>query len=962
MYTASFGLRCLPFEDRADAAFFYPAAGHEEAIAAMQYEVQHGAGVGVVFGETGTGKTILIRALTRRLTGSEKVVVLTVPGNGSVDILREACKGFGISVPTSIQDARGLARLRRHLSRSVQKGSRPVLIIDQAENLSPADLNDVESLLDMQDDRGRLVRVILAAHPRFRKLLDQPAFARLRQMAFTEHELTALSEEEVGQYIRHRLSVAGAAGLEVFSDDAVAVAFDQSQGIPRVINQLCGAAMLAAYGEGSTTVDHHHFQNAADPDATVLEEIAADRADVLPPRDAYEAFETPIPPRGEVGASLTAKMAGDMESRLAASIMQAQKADNGLRQSMPQAADAMAQVESKAGQLVHDAQERIFSLESRLSAATRRAEQAITQMERAERVFARAEEIESRLAGFAERLAEQMDNVQARMADVVKYAAPLDEARTQLDASIRLGDFSCEKIEESIERGSAKLLEQSEAAHKTLQRTIASLMESSTQRVRTVQAQMDNVTRTATDKITATELKIAEVQKVVQAGEQTLDSATQKAAQTSDALQRVIEQARVETEGVSALIHAADAKITQLNSSQAALTHLHERMARMLHTAHPIVERADATLGRLEERLPQTEKARGQLVEKMSEVAAITERANQAGQRAAQEARTLQDAVQAAAQLGQKLEAIQEQASRDIVALQEYLAKSSVWLSRMESFTTTVASAGQTSEMLAGVVASGASMIREIPLLLDKAKQQEILLDEKSKAMSGYFELHEKACRASKEASESMNAHLQNFRGSLHQSEGELAEYNRRVGALQSEFEDVTRRTDAAQKIALEVQGVVENARNQSENLERVCEAVQKVFSGLSKASLNAKNQAGDLEKFIAEANETAKSLQQWIERVRVQLDGIMGIAGRPASLRTTGQVDALVGSLEREAEIRVEDEPGAASAHIVEGGLDGAHAQPYTSQAREIAQLIEKARKAKAGEEGTKLAKVSAR
>jgi general secretion pathway protein A len=208
MYTASFGLRCSPFEDRADAAFFFPAAQHEEAIAAMQYEVQHGDGVALILGETGTGKTMLIRSLSRRLSELDKVVILTVPSSGTVDILREACKGFGVSLPSSLQDARGLVRLRRHLSRNIREGSRPVLIIDQAEHLSPGDLNDIESLLEFQNDRGRLLRIVLAAHPRFRSLIEQPAFSRLRQLAFTEHRLSSLRESEVAQYIRHRLSMA----------------------------------------------------------------------------------------------------------------------------------------------------------------------------------------------------------------------------------------------------------------------------------------------------------------------------------------------------------------------------------------------------------------------------------------------------------------------------------------------------------------------------------------------------------------------------------------------------------------------------------------------------------------------------------------------------------------------------------------------------------------------------------
>jgi chromosome segregation ATPase len=251
----------------------------------------------------------------------------------------------------------------------------------------------------------------------------------------------------------------------------------------------------------------------------------------------------------------------------------------------------------------------------------------------------------------------------------------------------------------------------------------------------------------------------------------------------------------------------------------------------MLLTAQPLMERADETIGQLDKHLTDSENARKQLDEKVVEIASQIERANLAGTRAAKEGKNVQDAAQAAAQVTQELGTVQEQATRNIVSLQEYLAKTSAWLTRMESFTTTVSSAEQTTDKLAAIVASGTSLVHDIPVLLESAKHQQASLEEISDSMKGFVEIHDKARRDATEASERMSEYLQTFHESLQNSKGDLSEYQRCVGALKAELQHVTDRDDAAQSVATQVQTVVNNAQQQSENLERVCVAVRKVFS-----------------------------------------------------------------------------------------------------------------------------------
>ncbi len=181
MYCDFFGLRCRPFEDRADAQFFCPLADSEEALAAMEYESHFGKGMALVLGDSGTGKTLLIRTLLGRLDKSDHVVVLTWSQAALRDLVRAVAKGFGVSLPSSHRDTRCVSRLRRSLTRAIKAGHRSILIIDQAENLTCDQLAQLTTLADFEYDGSKLLNIIMVGQPRLQELVNQPDFARLRQ-------------------------------------------------------------------------------------------------------------------------------------------------------------------------------------------------------------------------------------------------------------------------------------------------------------------------------------------------------------------------------------------------------------------------------------------------------------------------------------------------------------------------------------------------------------------------------------------------------------------------------------------------------------------------------------------------------------------------------------------------------------------------------------------------------------
>ncbi len=254
MYCSFFGLRCPPFEDRADPQFTYATSQFEEALAAMEYEAHYGQGLTLVLGEAGTGKTQLIRSLLLRLHSTDHAVVVTWPASGEMDLFREACKGFGVTLSSSHGSNRRLARLQRHLSRNARADHRSILIIDQAENLNADNLAQLATLAGLQEDQGRLLNILLAGHFRFRSLMDRAEFARLRQQLFGERILSPLTPTETANYLIHRLRVAGAADPELFEAEAVTFIHRAAEGVPRLVNRMADAAMLAAFAAEASRI------------------------------------------------------------------------------------------------------------------------------------------------------------------------------------------------------------------------------------------------------------------------------------------------------------------------------------------------------------------------------------------------------------------------------------------------------------------------------------------------------------------------------------------------------------------------------------------------------------------------------------------------------------------------------------------------------------------------------------
>jgi type II secretory pathway predicted ATPase ExeA/chromosome segregation ATPase len=260
----------------------------------MEYEVRYGEGFALVLGEAGTGKSMIVRAFVRRLRPSDHAVVVTMPTAGHVNIVREIAKGFGTQLPVSPKTQPCLARLRKQLVRKADDETRFIVVIDQAENLSRENLIEIAAVSELRNQDRRLLSIVLAGQPGLMSLLNQPEFARLRQQAFTKRALEPLTLQQTGAYIRHRLEAAGATHAEIFHSQAVELIHQHAAGNPRIINRVCNAALVAAYGAERTEVDRALIQEVIEPRIRTMR--AAGMEEKVGDRDARSAAPLPIAP------------------------------------------------------------------------------------------------------------------------------------------------------------------------------------------------------------------------------------------------------------------------------------------------------------------------------------------------------------------------------------------------------------------------------------------------------------------------------------------------------------------------------------------------------------------------------------------------------------------------------------------------------------------------------------------
>ena len=263
MYLSFFGLNEKPFAITPDPRYLYLSERHAEALAHLLYGINEAGGFVQLTGEVGTGKTTVVRSLLAQTPKNAEIALILNPKMTATEFLLTICEELGIGVPDSATESlKDLVDiLSGYLLRAHANGRRVVVVVDEAQNLAPAVLEQVRLLTNLETNTQKLLQIILIGQPELRELLARNELRQLAQRITGRYHLNPLTYEETAAYVRHRLRVAGATS-ELFTPPALAEVYRLSAGVPRVINVVCDRALLGGY-----STDRHRVTGSLVRDA-----------------------------------------------------------------------------------------------------------------------------------------------------------------------------------------------------------------------------------------------------------------------------------------------------------------------------------------------------------------------------------------------------------------------------------------------------------------------------------------------------------------------------------------------------------------------------------------------------------------------------------------------------------------------------------------------------------------------
>jgi len=247
MFEAFYGLSAQPFQLSPDPSFFYGSRGHKRAYSYLEYGLYQGEGFITLTGEVGAGKTTLVRNLLQHVDAGKIVAAQLVSTQLDADgLLRAVATAFGRAI-AGYDKARILAELEAFLVSLVMQGKRALLVVDEAQNLSPQAVEELRMLSNFQLKNRALLQSFLVGQPELRELMRGASMQQLRQRVIAAYHLGPLDPEETRAYIEHRLKHVGWKNDPRFVEEAFAAVHAYTGGMPRRINTLMTRVLLADF-------------------------------------------------------------------------------------------------------------------------------------------------------------------------------------------------------------------------------------------------------------------------------------------------------------------------------------------------------------------------------------------------------------------------------------------------------------------------------------------------------------------------------------------------------------------------------------------------------------------------------------------------------------------------------------------------------------------------------------------
>ena len=289
MYENFFKFQQRPFAAAPRVDRYFPARAIESARQALGRAVERAEGAGLLIGPAGTGKTLLCQLLADRFRGQFAVSLLS---NGHLNTRRELLQAilFELGLPyRRLEEGELRLSLIDYLSSDQNAGQGMLLLLDEAHTFSLRLLEEVRLISNMVRHGQPRVRLVLAGGPTLEERFASPRLEAFSQRIATRCYLESLDHAQTQQYVLAQLAAVGVEPQRIFSADALEGIYRATDGVPRLINQVCDHALMLAFAGGRREID-----------ASGIEEAWSDLQQLPTPwNDAPEAAEPALAGREE---------------------------------------------------------------------------------------------------------------------------------------------------------------------------------------------------------------------------------------------------------------------------------------------------------------------------------------------------------------------------------------------------------------------------------------------------------------------------------------------------------------------------------------------------------------------------------------------------------------------------------------------------------------------------------------
>ncbi|MFT6777067.1 MAG: MSHA biogenesis protein MshM [Paraglaciecola sp.] len=260
MYLSHYGIKEFPFTLTPNTRYFFGLPSHKEAIQVLLTALSTGEGFIKVTGEVGTGKTLICRKLLNELPNNFVAAYIPNPYLTPAELRRAVASELNVVLTDNTDQQEFSQRIQERLISINQEKKGVVLIIDEAQALPVESIEALRLITNLETETRKLLQVVLFGQPELNHKLSLPELRQLKQRVTFSYTLQLMDSDQVYQYVKHRMNIAGYRGGDLFDRKCCYLIFKASKGTPRIVNVLCHKALMLAYGEGLQKITQSHVR------------------------------------------------------------------------------------------------------------------------------------------------------------------------------------------------------------------------------------------------------------------------------------------------------------------------------------------------------------------------------------------------------------------------------------------------------------------------------------------------------------------------------------------------------------------------------------------------------------------------------------------------------------------------------------------------------------------------------